>query len=157
MGNQASDLEALQERTFARATATTRDAYPPRNRLSGDALARYLDRRVYGVVCSSRPAGRPHATPTSYVRRGSTFWMATVAGSVRERNIAVHPWLVLVVNEGDRGEHIVVILEGPAAIVSPDDVPAGVTAEIKGDWVSVWVRLDAERLLSYAANRSRFR
>jgi hypothetical protein len=74
-----------------------------------------------------------------------------VAGSVRERNLHGVPWLTLVITEGDYGAHIAVLVEGPAAVVGPAEVPADVRAEVTGDWASGWIRLTAERLLSYAA------
>jgi hypothetical protein len=43
-----------------------------------------------------------------------------------------------------------VIIEGPAGVVAPPQVPADVRAAATGDWVSTWIRLTAERLLSYA-------
>jgi hypothetical protein len=37
-------------------------------------------------------------------------------------------------------------------VVAPAEVPADVRAGATGDWVSAWIRLTAERLLSYAAD-----
>lgn len=144
-------LGALQDRTFARATAATAASYPPERRLSAARLASYLDRRAFAVVGSTRADGRPHAAMSVYVRRGAVFWLPTVAGSVRERNLRGTPWLTLVIAEGDHDEHVAVLIEGPAEVVAPPRVPADVRAAVKGDWVSAWIRLTAERLLSYAA------
>lgn len=85
-----------------------------------------------------------------YIRRGTTFWLPTMAGSVRERNLRGTPWLTMVIAEGDHPEHVAVIAEGPAEVVAPAEVPADVRAAATADWVSAWVRLTAERLLSYA-------
>jgi len=144
-------LARLQDRTFARATAATVGSYPPERRLSGERLAAYLDRRAFAVVGSARPDSRPHAAMSSYVRRDATFWLPTVDGSVRERNLRATPWLTLVIAEGDRGAHVAVLIEGSAEVVTPPDVPADVRAAATGDWVSAWIRLTAERLMSYAA------
>jgi hypothetical protein len=73
-----------------------------------------------------------------------------MAGSVRERNLRGTPWLTMVIAEGDHPEHIAVITEGPAEVVASPQVPADVRAAVTGDWVSAWIRLTAERLLSYA-------
>jgi predicted pyridoxine 5'-phosphate oxidase superfamily flavin-nucleotide-binding protein len=145
------DLGAVQDRTFATATAATAASYPPERRLPAGELASYLDRRAFAVIGTARPDGRPHAAMTSYVRRGATFWLPTVAGSVRERNLRAEPWLTLVVTEGDRDRHVVVLLEGPAAIIDPAEVPADVRAAAPGDWISSWLRFTAQRVLSYAA------
>jgi len=143
-------LGDLQDLTFARATAATAISYPPERRLSAAQLASYLDRRVFAVVGSTRADGRPHAAMSVYVRRGTTFWLPTMAGSLRERNLRRTPWLTMVIAEGDHPVHIAVIAEGPAEIVTPQQVPADVRAAVTGDWVSEWICLMAERLLSYA-------
>jgi Pyridoxamine 5'-phosphate oxidase len=144
-------LGRLQDRTFLRATPATVGSYPPERRLNAAQLASYLDRRAFAVVGSARPDGRPHAALSAYIRREGTFWLPTVAGSVRERNLRDTPWLTLVIAEGDHGEHIAVLIEGPAQAVAPSEVPADVRATATGQWVSTWIRLTAERLLSYAA------
>jgi nitroimidazol reductase NimA-like FMN-containing flavoprotein (pyridoxamine 5'-phosphate oxidase superfamily) len=143
-------LGGLQDRTFARATAATGVSYPPERRLTAAQLASYLDRRAFAVVGSTRENGRPHAAMSLYVRRGGTFWLPTMAGSVRERNLRGTPWLTMVIAEGDHPEHVAVIVEGPAEVVALPQVPADVRAAATRDWVSAWIRLTAERLLSYA-------
>ena len=80
-------LGLLQDRTFARSTAATSASYPQERRLDAAQLASYLDRRAYAVVGSTRADGRPHSALSVYIRRGATFWLPTVAGSVRERNL----------------------------------------------------------------------
>jgi nitroimidazol reductase NimA-like FMN-containing flavoprotein (pyridoxamine 5'-phosphate oxidase superfamily) len=143
-------LGGLQDRSFARATAATAASYPPERRLSAAQLASYLDRRAFAVVASTRGDGRPHAAMSVYIRRGTTFWLPTMAGSVRERNLRGTPRLTIVIAEGDHPKHIAVIIEGHAEVVAPPQVPADVRAAATGDWVSTWIRLAAERLLSYA-------
>jgi hypothetical protein len=143
-------LGDLQDRSFARATAATAASYPPERRLSAAQLTSYLDRRKFAVVGSARADGRPHAAMSVYALRGTTFWLPTMAGSVRERNLRGTPWLTLVIAEGDHPVHIAVITEGPAEVVPLPEVPADVRAAVKADWVSAWIRVTAERLLSYA-------
>ena len=140
----------LQDRSFERATAATNSSYPPEHRLSAAQLESYLDRRKFAVVGSGRKDGRPHAAMSLYYRRGTVFWLPTMAGSVRERNVGRTPWLTLVIAEGDHPVHIAVITEGPVEVVEPAEVPADVRDAVEGDWVSSWIRLTAERLLSYA-------
>jgi hypothetical protein len=43
-----------------------------------------------------------------------------------------------------------VIAEGPAEVVAPSEVPTDVRAAAAADWVSAWICVTAERLLSYA-------
>jgi hypothetical protein len=56
----------------------------------------------------------------------------------------------MVIAEGDHPVHIAVIAEGRAEVVAPPEVPADVRAAATGDWVSAWICLTAERLLSYS-------
>jgi hypothetical protein len=147
----SEELAAVQERTFAGATRATVGSYPPERRLSARQLADYLDRRAFAVIGSCRPDGRPHAAMSSYIRRGREFWLPTVHGSVRERNVRARPWLTMTITEGDRDAHVVVLMEGAASVVGPADVPADVLTAVTGDWAATWIRLTAERLLSYAS------
>jgi hypothetical protein len=72
-----------------------------------------------------------------------------MAGSARLRNLRAEPWLTLTVSEGDKGgDHIVVLIEGPADVVPTAEVPADLLIQAPEDWV--WVRLTPQRLLSYA-------
>jgi len=87
----------VQEQTFAGATGATAGSYPPERRLSAGQLAGYLDRRAFAVIGSCRPDGRPHAAMSSYVRQGREFWLPTVGGSVRERNVRSQPWLTMTI------------------------------------------------------------
>src|SRR5215467_4513925 len=119
-------LGGLQDRTFARATAATAISYPPERRLTAAQLASYLDRRAFAVVGSTRPDGRPHAAMSIFIRRGTTFWLPTMAGSVRERNLRTTPWLTMVIAEGDHPVHIAVLVEGPVEVLAPPEVPAKV-------------------------------
>lgn len=147
----SDELAAVQEQTFATATKATTGSYLPERRLTAGQLAAYLDRRAFAVIGSCRPDGRPHAAISSYIRQGRQFWLPTVAGSVRERNIRARPWLTMTISEGDRDHHVVVLIEGPASVISPVGVPPEIRAAVPGDWAATWIRLTAERLLSYSS------
>jgi len=144
------DIGSIQDESFARATHATASSYPPERRLTASQLAGYLDRRAFAVIGSARPDGRPHAAMSAYTRRGTCFWLPTVAGSIRERNARAHPWLTMTVAEGDREEHVAVLIEGPVVIVPLDEVPADIRGTV-GDWAQAWLRLDAARVFSYAS------
>ncbi|HEY7143366.1 MAG TPA: pyridoxamine 5'-phosphate oxidase family protein [Streptosporangiaceae bacterium] len=150
MTGQAS-LAEIQAATFAAATAATRQAYPADRQLTGGALTGYLDRRSIAMVATTRPDGRPHAALSSYRRLGATFWLPTMAGAVRAVNLRSQPWMVLTVAEGDGDQHIAVIVEGSAAVITDAaQVPEPAAAAFPRSWVAAWIRLDARRLLSYA-------
>ena len=141
---------ALQEQTFAGATRATAGSYPPGRRLSARQLGDDLDRRAVAVIGSCRPDGRPHAAMSACIRRGREFWLPAAGGSVRERNVRARPWPTMTITAGDRDAHVVVLAEGSASVV-PAGVPAEVRAAVTGGWVVTWIRLTAERLLSYAS------
>lgn len=147
----AADLGDLQDGTFARATPATGRTYPPERRLTAEQLVRYLDRRTYAVIGTTRADGRPHASMSMYFRRGGTFWLPTVSATVRARNLRTQPWLTLVVAEAEDDDHVTVIVEGPAETLGLDETPRDIRAAFDRDWVHAWIRLRAERLLSYAA------
>ena len=44
------------------------------------------------MIGSCRPDGRLHAAMSVFVRRGTAFWLPTVAGTVCERNVRREPW-----------------------------------------------------------------
>ena len=48
-------------------------------------------------------------------------------------------------------DHITVIVEGPAETLGLKETPGDVRAAFDRDWVRAWIRLRAERVLSYAA------
>ncbi|EWT02412.1 hypothetical protein N864_20505 [Intrasporangium chromatireducens Q5-1] len=102
------ELDAVQDRTLARASRATLAAYPTEFRLTGRRLVEYLDQRTFAVVSTTRRDGRAHAVVASYVREGATFWLPTEGGTVRLRNVRAHAWAALTVTEGDRGNHVVV-------------------------------------------------
>lgn len=144
-------LAAVQDRTFARATKLTAGAYPPERRLTAAQLTGYLGRRAFAVIATARPDGRPHAVVSGYVHRDDLFWLPVAEDSVRERNVSHQPWTTLVITHGERDEHVVVIVEGAATVVPAADVPADVRAQARGEWAGTWLRVRAERVISYAS------
>jgi nitroimidazol reductase NimA-like FMN-containing flavoprotein (pyridoxamine 5'-phosphate oxidase superfamily) len=153
-------LSELQDRTFAGATAATARTYPPERRLTGEQLTSYLGRREYAVIGTTRPDGRPHASMSMYIRSGGAFWLPAVSGSVRARNLRTNPWLTMVVAENDDESHVAVIAEGPAELVPLDDLPDDVRMAVDQSspqvwqWVGLWIVLNTERVLSYAAEEA---
>jgi hypothetical protein len=151
----ADSLAAIQARTFAHATPATKGSYPPESRLTEHQLRDFLDRRAFAVVATSRPDGRPHTAISSFACAGTTFWLPTGSGTVRERNVSAQPWVSLVITEGDRGEHIVVIAEGEAEMVPAAQVPPEIRDAGNGHWATQWLCVPVTRLLSYASDGAR--
>jgi nitroimidazol reductase NimA-like FMN-containing flavoprotein (pyridoxamine 5'-phosphate oxidase superfamily) len=101
--------------------------------MDGARLAAFLTRKVYAVLATGRPDGRPHAAPIAFSVWNGAFWIATVAGA-RLRNLRVRPYASIVVADGDlRAEHRAVIAEGPVAIHDGNDL-TGVSLEFAEAW-----------------------
>jgi PPOX class probable F420-dependent enzyme len=68
-------------------------------------------------VCSVRPDGRPHAMPVWAVWIDETLWFSTGQESVKARNLAANPAVVVHLESGDDA----VIFEGTAERVAEPD------------------------------------
>jgi PPOX class probable F420-dependent enzyme len=68
-------------------------------------------------VGTTRPDGRPHATPVWGVWVDETFYFGTGERSRKGRNLAAYPHLVVHLESGDD----VVILEGVAEVITDPD------------------------------------
>lgn len=155
MTNPAVWLGRLQEESFDGAGRTLRKAYPPERRMSGSQLAGYLERRVYALASSTRPDGRPHATPTLFSIHAESFWLPTLGGAARLRNVRAHPWLALSVVEGDHDTHAALLTEGPVEVVSTPPEPVREITMLRNDggsldWADAWLHLTPQRLFSFA-------
>jgi hypothetical protein len=123
--------------------------------MTGAQLASYLQRRSYALASSTRPDGRAHAAPTLFTIHAEAFWLPTVGGAVRLRNVEAHPWLALSVLEGEHDTHAAVLTEGPAEVLTtvPDDVVRATEQRNTGgtlDWATAWLRMTPQRLFSFA-------
>lgn len=117
--------------------------------MTGAQLARFLDGHRFAVAATTRPDGRPHAAMTSYFRVGMTFWLPTMAAAIRARNVQSHPWLSLVVTDGEGDRHAMVSLEGAVEVAGA--APNGLVDRIEDpSWVSCWLKVTPSRLFSYA-------
>lgn len=148
-------LAQLQEESFNRAGQTVRKAYPPERRMTGQQLSDYLDRRTYALASSTRPDGRAHAAPSLFSIYAEAFWLPTLSGAARVRNVRSHPWLALSILEGEHDTHAAVLAEGPADVLTTVPQPVRHTTQMRNaggslDWAGVWLRVTPERLFSFA-------
>ncbi|MEU4393210.1 pyridoxamine 5'-phosphate oxidase family protein [Kribbella sp. NPDC023855] len=151
----ASWLERLQEESFRQGGRAVRTSYPPERRMTGAQLAGYLQRRSYALASSTRPDGRAHAAPTLFTIHAEAFWLPTIGGAVRLRNVEANPWLALSVLEGEHDTHAAVLTEGPAEVLTtvPEDVVRATEERNTGgtlDWATAWLRMTPQRLFSFA-------
>ncbi|HJR45691.1 MAG TPA: pyridoxamine 5'-phosphate oxidase family protein [Actinomycetota bacterium] len=148
-------LEALQTDSFEKASAATASSYPPERRMGAGAVAAYLDLRRYLIVSTVRPSGSPHAALSAFVFAGECFWLPTMEGTARARNLASTPYASIVVADGDGADHKAVLAEGRTELVARPE-PAAVDAWNARDgrlpeWASRWIELRPEKLFSYDA------
>lgn len=148
-------LQRLQERSFEQASPATNSSYPPEQRMDAGGLSAYLDQRRYLMVSTVRPSGRPHVALSAFIFGAERFWMPTMKGTARARNLRHKPFASLAVAEGDGAAHRAVLSEGPATLVRRPE-PEVVTAWEERDaelpeWADAWIELRPVKLLSYDA------
>lgn len=155
---QPSDLrflQELQERSFEQASAATNSSYPPERRMDAGGLSVYLEERRYLMVSTVRRSGKPHVALSAFVFQGERFWMPTMEGTARARNLAHRPYASLAVADGDGADHKAILAEGPVTLV-PTPEPAAITAWEARDgklpeWADTWIELRPQKLFSYDA------
>jgi general stress protein 26 len=153
----AEALATLQDASFARAGAATRESYPPERRMSGDTLHRFLEVHRYIVAATTRPDGRPHIAPTAYLLHADSVWLPTTAGAARLRNVAATPHVSLALTEGEGNVHGAVLMEGAASLVTGPAAPPELMESWRakhssdGSWIAHWIVVRPTRLFSYAA------
>ena len=153
----AAVYDEVQRRTFASSTPATADSLD--RRMTGEAIAAFLADRRYAAVATTRAGGRPHLAMTGFLADGATVWLPAMAGTVRARNVERLGYASVLVTEGEGDEHTMVTLEGPASTGAPGDSMLARWRTDRGDppdWATTWIRVDVERVLSYAAVASRF-
>lgn len=114
----AQTLFGVQAHSYRTAGAGIRESYPEDLAMDSSQLITFLEGKRYAVLATSRPDGRPHATPISFCVWKGAFWVASVRGA-RVRNLRVKPYAVIVVAEGEGKSHRAVIAEGPVNLHPP--------------------------------------
>ena len=86
--------------------------------MSGHISWGWVDRNLRALrsiwLSTTRPDGRPHATPVWFTWDGSTLYFTTHRSSQKARNLAREPWVIVHAGDGDD----VIILEGNVEIVT---------------------------------------
>jgi len=152
-------LARIQEASFARASESTRRAYPTDKRMTGEEMLEFLARRKVGVLATVRPDGRPQAGLAGYALVGARFVFASREDAGRVRNVRHHPHVSLVVGEETADGRSVVVVEGTARLQSPNEASLETRAPFRDDhgtlpeWIEVLLLLTPERILSYGSDR----
>jgi len=147
-------LEEVQDATFAGASAATTGSFGRSRRLTGDQLLKVLTTRRNAVVSTTRRDGRPHSTPSSFLLYEQSIWLPVVAGAARAKHVVKQPWMTMVISEGQLETHGVVIIEGPAMLITdpPHEVVQAATRKLGSvAWIQRWIELMPARILSYAS------
>jgi putative heme iron utilization protein len=151
--SDALAFEDIQRRSYAAASATVHASWPPECAMGAAAIRAFLQEHRYATVATTRPNGRPQASPLSFVVHDAQFWFAVVAGQ-RLRNLRHVPYVALVISEGDGdGRHRMMLAEGGAAVQPVTDRLAQLWAEREGapaSWAEAIVSVTPDRVFSYA-------
>ena len=153
-------LFELQRRSYERAGPAVLGSWPPEQAMSEEQLERYLDRRRFCVLATATPSGTPQARPVAFVRLDGALWFATVDGA-RLRNVRANDRVSVVIEQGDRDEHAMVLLEGRVTIHEDDETRERFKAawsEQQGGtaaWAAAFLELQPARVFSYVATAAK--
>lgn len=89
--------------------------------LTDAARGRLRDDQV-AWVCTLRPDGSPHLTPTWFVYAAPVWWICVIEASAKARNVAGDPRVAIHLP----GDEVPVVAEGIARIHRQEDFPAWV-------------------------------
>lgn len=154
------DVEALiraQDASYARAGASLASSWPHESAMDADQLRSFLEERHYCVLATTNADGHAIARPVAFTVLTGSFWFATVRGA-RLRNLERMPWVSIVIEDGDRGTHRAVAVDGPVTI---SDQPPSQLLELweehhgsRAEWAAAWFELKPDRLVSYMAGET---
>lgn len=148
-------LQQLLDRSWASSGAGARSSWPEGTRMTARQLRRFLASQRFCVLASTGGDGEPHLVPVSFLSTGDgRFWLPSVAGAVRLRDLQARPRLALIIGQGMGEAHRLVLANGSVEVVPSQDLPATVRgqAELKlGDvaWAAWWLLLRPDRLVAY--------
>jgi nitroimidazol reductase NimA-like FMN-containing flavoprotein (pyridoxamine 5'-phosphate oxidase superfamily) len=147
-------LAEIQRRSYQRAGPAILGSWPASRAMNEEQLARYLARRRYCVLATATPSGAPQARPVAFVLLDDAVWFATVEGA-RLRNLRANPRVSVVIAEGDRGDHAIVLLEGVVGIHADEATRTRISdvwREQHGstpDWAAAFLELRPSRVYSH--------
>jgi hypothetical protein len=147
----AHAFEQIQRRSYAAASLTVHASWPPEQAMDAAGIEAFLAEHRFATVATTRPNGRPQASPLSFVVHHACFWFALVAGQ-RLRNLRHVPYLALVISQGDGGSHRMLLAEGPVVVHPASGQLAALWEEREGapaSWAEAIVAVAPERLFSY--------
>jgi nitroimidazol reductase NimA-like FMN-containing flavoprotein (pyridoxamine 5'-phosphate oxidase superfamily) len=154
------DSEALiraQDASYARASGSLASSWPRESAMDATQLGSFLEERRYCVLATTNSEGRAIARPVAFTVLVGSFWFATVRGA-RLRNLERIPWVSIVIDDGDRGTHRAVAVDGPVTV---SDRPPPRLVDLwderhgsRAEWAAAWFELKPQRLVSYMAGET---
>ena len=122
--------------------------------MDASGMADFIAHHHRAVLATSNARGQPQARPVAFSYVKGAFWVASVAGR-RLHNLQVLPFGSLVVSEGERGRHRVLIADGPVRLHSPEAVRQALEADWSArhgswpEWATVFLELSPDRVFSF--------
>jgi pyridoxamine 5'-phosphate oxidase-like protein len=161
MRESPADLERLQaliDRSIEGAGAFLRNAFEmPQRSLSAEQLVERLQRSLTVAFATTTARGEPRVAPINALFVRAAFHVPTVAQAARTRHLAARPAASLTYFEGT---HVAVVAHGQVAIIDTSDpafaeldavqVQSGNESPTEWEGDAVYLRLDADRLFTYA-------
>lgn len=154
------DAEALvkvQGESYRRAGQSLTGSWPADSAMTAAQLRSLLEERHYCVLATTGAKGQAIARPVAFCAVGASFWFATVEGP-RLRNLERQPWVSVVIEDGERGHHRAMVVDGrvmvrrqpPAPVLDLWRTRHGSPAA----WAAAWAELVPERIFSYRADQA---
>jgi hypothetical protein len=155
---ELDELQALIDRSHARIGAHIGDiTHPDRYALSARQVVRLLDGMQTVAVAAPAPNGDPLVAPMDGWFLHGRFYFSSAGNSVRIRGLQKRPRASIAFFEGER---FLINAHGPVVLLAKGDPDVGEIDEVfrkhyggsAFDWGegSVYVRLDADRFLTYS-------
>jgi Pyridoxamine 5'-phosphate oxidase len=167
MRETAADLERLQallDESVERAGPFLRSSFEmPEHSLSAAQLAGHLQGSLTVALATTTARGEPRVAPIGALFVHGSFHVPSVAQAARSRHLAARPAASLTYFEGN---DLAVIAHGRVTIVDTADPDFGEIdalqvqsgAESPREWSgdAVYLRLEADRLFTYAREPERY-
>jgi Pyridoxamine 5'-phosphate oxidase len=167
MRETAADLERLQallDRSIEGAGPFLRSSFQmPEHSLSAAQLTGHLQGSLTVALATTTARGEPRVAPISALFVHAAFCVPSIAQAARARHLAQRPAASLTYFEGN---DLAVIAHGRAAIVDAADpsfdeldalqVAAGMESPRGWSGDAVFLRLEPERLFTYASHPTRY-
>jgi uncharacterized pyridoxamine 5'-phosphate oxidase family protein len=130
--DQVRELDALMNRTFARANPHLAEIVKPSRRLNARQVVRYLQGTKHVAFATVNERGEPRVAPLDGVFIRGRFTVSTGGQAARLRHLRANPACSAVHLDGDA---VGIVVHGHATIIGRDDEGVG---EIEPVWRDIY-------------------